>query len=101
MKLLIFKILIIVESDGDGFHAYCPELKGIHVCGDTSEEALSVAKDAVEVYLKMSLAHGDPIPLGTLRSFSMKDGLLALWEKFSLRSRNRQEFLEDVEFAPV
>lgn len=101
MKLLIFKILIIVERDGDGFYAYCPELEGIHVYGDTPEEALSVTKDAVEVYLKMSLAHGDPIPIGQLRSISLKDGLQAIWEKYSSRGKNRQEFLESVEFAPA
>ena len=101
MNLLTFKILIIVENDGEGYHAYCPDLEGIHVYGDTPEDALSVAKDAVEVYLKMSLAHGDPIPIGLLRPFSLKDGLLALWGKYSFRSRNRREFLENVEFAPA
>lgn len=29
---------IIVEPDGDGFHAYCPMLKGLHTAGDTEKE---------------------------------------------------------------
>jgi len=40
------KVEIFIEPDGDGFHAYCPALKGLHTCGDTEEEALENAKDA-------------------------------------------------------
>ena len=40
-KQMEFQVEIIVESDGDEYHAYCPALKGLHVCGETVDEALS------------------------------------------------------------
>ena len=59
-----FTIDIIVEPDDGEFHAYCPALKGLHVGGRTEEEALKNAMDAVDLYLKSLITHGDPIPVG-------------------------------------
>lgn len=61
---LEFRVGVVVEPDGDGFHAFCPALKGLHVSGDTSEEALQNAGDAASVYLESSIKHKDPIPIG-------------------------------------
>ncbi len=61
-----FRVEVIVERDGDGYHAYCPALKGLHMGGDTEEEALANARDAVIVYLKSLIKHGDPIPVGVV-----------------------------------
>ncbi|MCL0076585.1 type II toxin-antitoxin system HicB family antitoxin, partial [Dehalococcoidia bacterium] len=58
-----FKVEIFIEPDGDGFHAYCPALKGLHTCGDTEEEALENAKDATRAYLRSLIKQGDPIPV--------------------------------------
>lgn len=55
---------IIIEPDGDGFHAYCPVLKGLHTSGGTRDEALHNAKDAAEAYLLSLIKHRDPIPIG-------------------------------------
>ncbi len=64
-KLVIeFTIEVVVEPDDDGFHAYCPALKGLHVGGDTKEVALQNAADATIVYIQSLIKHGDPIPLG-------------------------------------
>ena len=63
-QLIGFKVEVIVEPDEDGFHAYCPALKGLHTCGDTKEEALENAKYAAIAYLQSSIKHGDPIPVG-------------------------------------
>ena len=65
-QLIGFKVEVIVEPDEDGFHAYCPALKGLHTCGDTKEEALSNAKNAAIAYLESSIRHGDSIPIGIL-----------------------------------
>ncbi len=62
-----FKIDIIVEPDESGFHAYCPALKGLHVGGDTKEEALQNARDAAIAYLESLIKHGEPIPVGVAR----------------------------------
>ena len=59
-----FKVQVVIEPDGTGFHAYCPALKGLHTCGDTEEEALQNAKDAATAYLRSLMKHGDPIPIG-------------------------------------
>lgn len=61
-----FKVQVIIEPDETGFHAYCPALKGLHTCGDTKEEALKNAKDAVIAYLKSLIKHSDPIPIGVM-----------------------------------
>ena len=59
-----FKISVIIESDEDGYHAYCPALKGLHTCGDTEEETVNNAKDAIIAYMHSLIKHGDPIPIG-------------------------------------
>jgi len=53
---------IVVEPDGDGFHAYCPMLPGLHVAGDTEKEALKHAGDALSAYMESMIKHGDPLP---------------------------------------
>lgn len=58
---------IIIEKDGDEYHAYCPVLKGLHTCGETEEEALKNAKNAISAYLFSLIKHGDPIPLGIIK----------------------------------
>ncbi len=64
---LNFKIRIIIEPDGNEFHAYCPALKGLHTCGATQKEALHNAKDAIISYLTSTIKHGDPIPEGIIK----------------------------------
>jgi len=60
---ITFSVDICVEEDGNGFYAYCPALKGIHVDGRTQEEALENAKTAAVLYIKSMMKHGDAIPL--------------------------------------
>jgi len=64
-----FQVRIVIEPDGDSFHAYCPALKGLHTCGDTEEEAVSNAEYATRAYLRSLIEHGDPIPVGILSSY--------------------------------
>jgi len=61
-----FRIEFIIEPDDEGFHAYCPALKGLHTCGDSEEEAIRNVRDAAIAYLQSSIEHGDPIPLGIM-----------------------------------
>ena len=35
-----FTVELVVEPDDDGYHAFCPALKGLHVAGQTEEEAI-------------------------------------------------------------
>ena len=65
-KQIEFQVEIIVEPDGDEYHAYCPALKGLHACGETVKEALSNARDAATAYIESLIKHGDPIPVGVV-----------------------------------
>lgn len=62
-KTIQFTFTIVVEPDGDAFHAFCPALKGLHTDGDTKEEACRNAGDAAIAYIESLLKHNDPIPV--------------------------------------
>ena len=68
-----FMVEVVVEPDDDGFHAYCPALKGLHTGGATVDEALENAKDAAIAYLQSLIKHGDPIPVGILIHEEIKE----------------------------
>lgn len=63
---------IIIESDKDGYFAFCPKLQGCYSQGDTYEEALKNIKDAVKLHVedliesKESLPKTDSISLSTI-----------------------------------
>jgi predicted RNase H-like HicB family nuclease len=63
---ITFKVDICVEEDGQTFYAYCPALKGIHIDGQTREEALQNVKTAIVLYIESLIKHGDAIPLQTI-----------------------------------
>jgi predicted RNase H-like HicB family nuclease len=63
--LLEFKVDIVVEPDGEEFHAYCPALKGLHVGGETEAEALQNATDAAILYIESMIRHSEAIPLSS------------------------------------
>ena len=57
-------VLVAIEKDTTGFHAYAPALKGLHVDGDTQEEALRNAEEAACLYIMCLIADDEPIPVG-------------------------------------
>lgn len=59
-----FRLQVIVEPDGNEFHAFCPALKGLHVPGKTVEEAVKNAKEAALLHLESLVEDGEPIPIG-------------------------------------
>jgi predicted RNase H-like HicB family nuclease len=63
---LKFWVRVVVEKDGNGYYSYTPSLKGIHMAGDTPEEALENAKEAAELMLKVMVEDGFPIPIDVL-----------------------------------
>ena len=88
-KELLFSIEVIVEPDGDEFHAYAPDLKGLHTCGRTEDEALENAKNAVIGYLCSLIKHQDPIP---------KEIVVSRRRKTEVYTRTNQR-TENVEYA--
>jgi predicted RNase H-like HicB family nuclease len=87
-----FKIDIIIEPDDNGFHAYCPALKGLHTSGDTREAALENARYAAIAYLESLIKHNDPIPVGI--TVKTKDT-----GKENITRRNVNHYTEDVKVA--
>jgi predicted RNase H-like HicB family nuclease len=59
---------VIIEKDGDGYHAFCPVFKGLHACGDTIKDAMVDARDAINLYVLSMMEHGEPIPCCTVLS---------------------------------
>ncbi len=57
-------VTVVIEKDGDEFHAYTPALKGLHVDGATQKDAQNNAKEAIHVYLESLKKHREPIPEG-------------------------------------
>ena len=58
-----FRYTVILEREEDGgYHAFCPALKGCHTQGDTVDETLANAREAIAAYLDSLKAHGEPIP---------------------------------------
>lgn len=95
---LVFQVRIFVEEEDEGFYAFCPDLNCIHVYGDSEDDALNSAKDAVLVYLDMSLKNGDPIPIGIQRGVEVVQHAHARQEGPVARP---QEFVEDLRLAMV
>jgi len=42
---------ILMEPDEDGFHVWCPALRGCHSFGVTKDEARENIKEAIELWL--------------------------------------------------
>ncbi len=64
MREIRLRISIIVEPDDEGFHAYCPAFKGLHVDGKSQKDAVANATHAAAVYVESLVAHGEPLPIG-------------------------------------
>ena len=47
-----YKATVVVELDDHGSSAWCPELPGCQTQGDTLEQALTNAREAVEIYME-------------------------------------------------
>lgn len=53
---------MVIESDKDGYFAFCPELQGCYTQGKTYEEALANIKDAVKLHLEDRIKENEEIP---------------------------------------
>lgn len=59
--MLSYRILLRKEPEG-GFTVTVPSLPGCVTYGETLEEALEMAKEAIELYLESLREHGEEIP---------------------------------------
>ena len=65
----------VFHYDDDGISVSFPDLPGCLTFGDTTEEALRMAKDAMGLWLYDTEVCGDPLPAPSdLRGISLEDG---------------------------
>ena len=87
----VFRVQIVIKEDGDdSLYAHCPQLGCIHVSAETVEEAKEAVCEATVAYLRMSMAHGDPIPIG----IGVRKPTRARASKATNRREYRDEFLD-------
>ncbi len=81
----------IFAFEEDGIAVSFPDLPGCNTCGDTQEEAMSMAQDALRGHLAVAEDHGDPIPapsdIRTLRTEANE--VLAIVEAWMVPLRER------------
>lgn len=54
--------VILIPIDNGGYRVEVPALPGCYTQGDTQEEAIAMAKEAIELYLDSCKAHSEEIP---------------------------------------
>ena len=57
-----YTVLLTPEVEDGGYSVTVPALPGCHTQGDTLEEALANAREAIRLYLEDVIASGEPIP---------------------------------------
>ena len=61
MKRLTYRILLNREPEG-GYTVTVPALPGCVTYGENVDEAISMAKEAIELYIESLVEHNEPIP---------------------------------------
>lgn len=61
MKVLSYRILLRKEPE-EGYTVIVPSLPGCVTYGETIEEAIAMAREAIELYLESLREHGEDIP---------------------------------------
>lgn len=56
-----YDVLLVPELEG-GFSVSVPELPGVHTQGETIEEGLANAREAIEIYLEVVREDGLSLP---------------------------------------
>jgi predicted RNase H-like HicB family nuclease len=59
--MLKYTVILIPEEEG-GYSVEVPALPGCYTQGETKEEAIAMAREAIELYLESCQAHNEPIP---------------------------------------
>ena len=58
-----YEVVLVTQPEG-GYTVSVPELPDVVTEGETKEEALAMAKDAIEGYLETMRSHGWEVPTG-------------------------------------
>lgn len=54
--------LVVIEQQGDGWGAFCPDLPGVGVVGESRAEVEQLIREAVVFHLEGMRQSGEPIP---------------------------------------
>jgi predicted RNase H-like HicB family nuclease len=57
--------LVVIEHERDARGAYCPDLPGVGVVGDSREEVEELAREAISLHVEGLRKAGEPIPKPT------------------------------------
>jgi len=58
---------VFEPQDEGGYHVYAPDLPGLHTQGDTLDEAIANAEEALQLYVEGLREEGRPIGAGIVR----------------------------------
>jgi antitoxin HicB len=61
MKQLSYRILLNREPEG-GYTVLVPALPGCVTYGENIDQAINMAREAIELYVESLIAHHEPIP---------------------------------------
>jgi len=62
MSQVEYTVILEPNQDEPGYTASVPALPGCISVGDTLEEALDSARDAIELWIRMARNRGEPVP---------------------------------------
>jgi len=67
IKVFNYRVLLRKEAEG-GYTVLVPSLPGCVTYGDTVEEAIEMAREAIQLYIESLREHNEPVPTeeGTL-----------------------------------
>jgi predicted RNase H-like HicB family nuclease len=54
--------LVVIEHEGESWGAYCPDLPGVGVVGDSQDEVEQLIRQAITFHLEGLREAGEPIP---------------------------------------
>ena len=54
--------LVVIEHEAESWGAYCPDLPGVGVVGDSQEEVVRLIREAIAFHLDALRRAGEPIP---------------------------------------
>ena len=57
-----YTLLLIPDPEEGGYTVRVPALPGLTTEGDTLEEAIANARDAIALWIRTAEQHGEPIP---------------------------------------
>ena len=63
--MLKYTVILVPEEDG-AYSVEVPALPGCYTQGETREEAINMAKEAIELYVESSVAHGEEVQEETI-----------------------------------